>query len=308
MNKKYAIGVDLGGTSIKYAIVREDGKIVWDNKKPTEGKSTTEKVMQNIVGAVEEAKAVASTQQLRITGVGLGTPGLVDIDKGVVRGGADNIVGWRNLPLSSMLYEATGLPAVVDNDANFMGLGEYTFGGHSKHRNVIFLTIGTGIGGAIILGGEVYRGYNYAGAELGALVMNYDNKTGFWEDFASTSAFVAKYAAQKASGTDASDINGEYIFQKYSEGELLARQVIDENANLIGQGIASYINIFNPEKVVIGGGVSEAGHEYIDKIKDVAMKYAMPNCSEGVIIEPAKLGNRAGFLGAAHFALSRIKE
>lgn len=305
MSLRYAIGIDLGGTSIKYAIVGEGGDIVWNQKKPTQGQSSTDQILQNIIDTVEESRNVAQSMGITISSVGVGTPGLVDIETGVVKGGAENITGWKNLPLGDILFEVTGLDTVVDNDANFMGLGEYIFGNH-QNRDMIFITLGTGIGGAIIINGKIHRGFNSAAGELGALVMNHNGKMGFWEDFASTSAMVNLYIT-KSTVESKEQINGKYIFRKYYEGEKLAQEVVNENADLVGMGIASYINIFNPEKVVIGGGISEAGLGYISKIHDRAMAYAMPDCSKGVEIVAAKLGNRAGFLGASHRALSKTK-
>ena len=171
---------------------------------------------------------------------------------------------------------------------------------------MIFLTIGTGIGGAIIVNGELYRGHRFAGSELGCIPIENKNEEGYWEDFASTAAMVNSYKS-KAGDENNDRINGEYIIEKYKMGEGNAVEVVNENARLIGKGVAAYINIFNPECIVIGGGVSEAGEIYIDKIRTQAMKYAMDDCKEGVKILAASLGNKAGFLGASYFAMKRFE-
>ncbi len=303
MSELVTAGIDLGGTSIKYAAVTENGQVLFENKIPTNATRSKEDVIKSLADCIHELQQNFQN----IACVGIGTPGLVDIEAGVVKGGAGNLPDWENIPLASILTKAVNLPVFVDNDANLMGLGEYVFGYQQKGENMIFLTIGTGIGGAIIINGDLYRGHRYAGAELGCIPIEVDNQEGLWEDFASTAAMVRRYK-DRIQNENNESIDGEYIIKQYKSGEANALEVVNENVKLIGKGVAAYINIFNPECIIIGGGVSEAGEIYIDKIRTEAMKYAMDDCKEGVKILAASLGNKAGFLGAAYFAMKRFKE
>ena len=304
MSEKLAIGVDIGGTHIKYALVSKQGEVLWHNEIPTAAEQSRSDLINSIAQCILEAKSQAEHRGV-IYGVGIGTSGLVNIDQGLVMGGAPNLPDWNNLPLSNMLQEKVDLPVFVDNDANLMGLGEYIFGLKSEGENLIFLTIGTGIGGAIIINKQLYRGYRNAGAELGCIPMTYEGETGYWEDFASTGALVDQYL-DKSGSKKQQGINGRYIVDAFHKGEELAVEAINEHTRLIGMGVAGLINIFNPENVVIGGGISEAGDFYIDKIRDNTNLYAMEDCLNGVVISKAQLGNKAGFLGAAHFVFTQL--
>lgn len=301
----HAIGLDLGGTSLKYALVRSDGELLWEGKRPSKARSSKKAIIQNMIEAAQEVREQTAQMGIKIRAIGVGTPGLVNTDLGIVLGGADNLAEWVQVPLASELSSALELPVFVDNDANLMGFGEYAFGGNVESNRVLFFTIGTGIGGAIFIDGDLYRGYNHAGNELGAIMMNYDGKDGYWEDFASTSAMVRQYLEKEFIPHPAHEVNGKFIFDQYQEGESLATTIFVEHCRLVGYGIAGFINIFNPEKIIIGGGISESGPDYIELVKSAAFHYAMEDCSRGVQIEAAKLGNKAGSMGAAYFALKK---
>jgi len=303
-----SIGIDLGGTSIKYAVIRGTGEIIWESRKPTMAELSKDEVLQNIIDCAREARDHAKLGGLTPLCVGIGSPGLVDIEKGVIKGGAPQLPDWNDVRMGSIISEAMEIPAFVDNDANMMGFGESVFGSSHRSKNMIFLTIGTNIGGAIIINGELYRGNNYAGSELGAIPMNFDGQTAYWEEFASAGAMVRRYKERIGDKNLEDQIDGHYIFSRLEENDEIAREVVDENAYRFGFGVAGYINIFNPEMVVIGGGVSEAGEFYIEKIRKSALDLAMEECSEGVVIRAATLGNKAGFLGAGYFAIEQERK
>ena len=306
MSEQLAIGVDLGGTSIKYAVVNGSGKVIWENKKPTDAGQTRTSLIESIAGCINEARSFTDKFG-QVLCVGIGTSGLVDIEQGLVMGGAPNLPDWEDLPLASIISEMVDLPVFVDNDANLMGLGEYAFGLNGEGENLIFLTIGTGIGGAMVINGELYRGFRYAGGELGCIPMNYEGESGYWENFASTAAMVSQYESELQQKTD-TPIDGKFIVEEFLRGENLANKVMHEHTHLLGMGIAGIINIFNPEHIVIGGGISEAGDFYINQIIASAKQHAMKDCYEGVKISAAQLGNKAGFLGAGYFALSQLNK
>lgn len=297
---KYAIGIDLGGTFAKYALVSSLGEILFEGKLPVGGASR-EKTLSIIEESIQRVVVDASKKELILKGIGIGTPGVVD--NGVVLGGADNLDRWENIDLGTIFSDKFNMPVLVDNDANVMGLGETTFGSAKDCSDVIFITVGTGIGGAIVINGQLYGGYKNRGGELGHLTIQHDGidcscgGRGCLEAYASTSALIKQYADKI--GKDVKEIDGRYIIQRYKENEPEALSCLNEHTDYLGHGVAGFINTFAPQKVVIGGGISEAGQFYIDMIKESAFKYAMPDCSTNTEIVSASLGNNAGCLGAA---------
>lgn len=295
-----AIAIDIGGTAIKFGLTNLRGDILWESITPTPNSSGTA-IVETLLRCIREVRL--ASERHGASCIGIGTPGIVDVSTGFVVGGALQLPGWENLPLAAIITRETGLPAFVDNDANLMGLGEYVFGKNSRAKNTLFFTLGTGIGGAIFINGELYRGSRNAGGELGYIPFHYDGKDGHWEDFASMKGLVRRYLLR--TGEKDSGLSAKSIFEKAAAGEKTAREAIEENIYLVGLGMAGYINIFNPDQIIIGGGVSETQSDYIARIKEEAFRLALPECCKGVEIVAASLGNRAGFIGAGYYALSR---
>ena len=201
----------------------------------------------------------------------------------------------------------------MGNDANLMGLGETMYGAGRGARNVVFLTIGTGIGGAVVIDGKLFNGFANRGTELGhvPLIANGEpcacGSVGCLEHYASTSALVRRFS-KRASESGISfpneEINGELIVRLYKEGDKLATESLEEHCDFLGHGIAGFINIFSPQRIVIGGGLSEAGDFYIQKVSEKAHRYAMADCAVNTRIMAASLGNKAGSIGAASLVFS----
>lgn len=303
--KKYAIGIYLGGTFVNYALISNLGEILFDGKLPIGRNATCDKIVETIRKSIQEVIDNATKEEIKLEGIGIGTPGIVD--SGVVLGGADNLDGWEDIDLGTIFSDKFSIPVYVDNDANVMGLGETAFGAAKNCSDVIFITVGTGIGGAIVIDGKLYGGYKNRGGELGHLTIHHDGVNcncggrGCLEAYASTSALVKQYAEK--TGADITKIDGRYIIQKFKENESDAVACLKTHTDYLGHGIAGFINTFAPQKVVIGGGISESGKFYIDMIKESAFKYAMPDCSVNTDIVSASLGNNAGCLGAAYLVL-----
>ncbi len=299
--ERYAAGIDLGGTFVKYALVSESGEILFDGKLPVGGKATREDTLEAIQNSIQHVVDEAAQKGVELQGIGIGSPGIVC--DGVVLGGADNLDRWENIDLNKIYSEVFGLPVFADNDANVMGLGEVAFGAAKDCTDVVFITVGTGIGGAIVMNGQLYGGYKNRGAELGHVPIQHDGidcncgGRGCLEAYASTTALIQQYAEK--TGKDAADIDGYYIVRKFKENEPEAVDCMQDHTGYLGHGIAGFINTFAPQKVVIGGGISEAGPFYIDMIKESAFRYAMPDCSVNTEIVAAILGNNAGCMGAA---------
>ena len=238
--KKYAIGIDLGGTSVKYALIDNEGVFHFQGKLPSKADVSAEAVIGQLVTACKEAMASALQLGVAVEGIGIGTPGIVDETNRIVLGGAENIKGWENLNLADRIEAETGLPvqmgndanliglpALLGTDANLMGLGETMYGAGQGAQNVVFLTVGTGIGCAVVIGGKLFNGFANRGTELGhvPLIANGEpcacGSVGCLEHYASTSALVRRFskrAAEAGISFPGEEINGELIVRLYKEG------------------------------------------------------------------------------------------
>lgn len=308
---EYAIGIDLGGTSIKYALVNQAGDLLLEGRLPSLAHVSAEKVIEQLTKAATLLKDEAIKQKLKVRGIGLGTPGIVDESNRIVLGGAENIVGWENIDVASLLEEQMSLPVKVGNDAGMMGWGEMKFGSGKGYTHVVFLTVGTGIGGSVFIDGKPFNGYANRGMELGhvPLIANGERcacgAVGCLEHYASTSALVRRFSAlaQERHQSFDAEINGELIVRLYQEKFPTAVECMNEHFYYLGRGIAGFVNIFSPQRIVIGGGIAEAGTFYIENIRKVVREHVIADCALNTEIEVASLGNRAGLVGAASLFL-----
>ena len=308
---EYAIGIDLGGTSIKYALVDKAGNSFFEGKLPSFASVSAAKVMEQLIKAATLLKDEAAKQDWNVLGIGLGTPGIVDETNRIVLGGAENIIGWENIDVASLMEKQMSLPVVVGNDANLMGLGETKYGAGRGCTHVEFLTVGTGIGGAVIIDGKLFNGYANRGTELGhvPLIANGEHcacgAVGCLEYYASTSALTRRLSilAKEQNLSFDTEINGELIVRLYHEDFPLAVECMNEHFYYLGRGIAGFVNIFSPQRIVIGGGVAESGSFYLEKIRAVFKKHVIADCALNTKIVAAELGNKAGLIGAASLIL-----
>ena len=308
---EYAIGIDLGGTSIKYALVNQAGDLLLEGRLPSLAHVSAEKVIEQLTKAATLLKDEAIKQKLKVRGIGLGTPGIVDESNRIVLGGAENIVGWENIDVASLLEEQMSLPVKVGNDAGMMGWGEMKFGSGKGYTHVVFLTVGTGIGGSVFIDGKPFNGYANRGMELGhvPLIVNGERcacgAVGCLEHYASTSALVRRFSAlaQERHQSFDAEINGELIVRLYQEKFPTAVECMNEHFYYLGRGIAGFVNLFSPQRIVIGGGIAEAGTFYIENIRKVVRQHVIADCALNTEIVVASLGNRAGLVGAASLFL-----
>ncbi|HEY4209208.1 MAG TPA: ROK family protein [Puia sp.] len=297
----YAIGIDLGGTQIKYGLVDDRGGIVAAAARPTGSQRDggSSQVMENLKAAIGEMMEVARGKAYDILGIGVGAPGIIDGDLVIACGG--NLPEMEGVALGPILTVEFGLRVVVNNDANCMGLAEANWGMAQAVGDVVFLTIGTGVGGALILDGRLYGGYRNRGTELGHIHVASGERpctcgaTGCLEAQASVTALVEDYRRLG----EAIAIDGKEIVRRYLAGEPAAVRALQLHFDYLASGVASLINIFAPQKLIIGGGISESGEFYVGEVRERALKLAMRETSEYTLIEAARLGNNAGFLGAA---------
>lgn len=315
MGKAYFIGVDLGGTNIKFGIVSEKGKALYKGMLSAQANLGREAILNNIKKAVEESLTFAKGKKIKIKGIGVGSPGTVNLISGKIEGSCPNLPQMVNVNLKKWLSHYFKFPIFVDNDANLMALAESKFGAAKGYKDALCLTIGTGIGGGIILDGNLFHGSSFAGAEFGHMTICYNGRRcncggiGCLEMYASAPGMVKdainllrrneKSIIHKLIKRDLDRLTTEVIFEAERKGDVLASEVVNQACAHLGAGIASAINLLNPQIVVIGGGVSEGGNNFIQRIEKEVKRRAFPTATKHLKIVKAKLGNAAGFIGAA---------
>jgi len=300
--KDFVIGMDLGGTFLKYALGTPDGELIINKKTPSKGKEPKQEIFNVIFSAIEELLHVAKEQGGRVIAIGLGSPGAIDFEKGKQIGSTPNLPHWIDADIRGEIELKFGIPVWADNDANVMAFAESRMGAAKGYRYSIALTLGTGIGGGIILNNEIFRGANYAGAELGHLTIDYKGLKcncggiGCIERYASATGMVENYAKRKKVDTTA--VKTEDIFERAKAGEPEAQGTIADTCECLGAALATLVNIFNPEMIVIGGGVGDAGDKFIETIHTAVKQKAMGPALLNLKIARARLGNKAGIIGA----------
>jgi glucokinase len=318
MSQRYFIGVDLGGTNIKFGIVSERGKILRKGLLPAQADRGRKAILNNMNKAVRESLAFAREKKIKVKGIGVGSPGTVNLNSGKIEGSCPNLPQMVNVNLKRWLSRSFKFPIYVDNDANVMALAESKFGAAKGYKDALCLTLGTGIGGGIILDGKLFHGSNFAGAEFGHMTICYNGRKcncggiGCLEMYASAPAMVrdAKWRLRRSRESiirkliqeDQSKITTEVVFEAERRGDVLASEVVKQACAYLGAGIASAVNLLNPQVVVIGGGVSEGGQSFIRRIEKEVKKRAFPSATKNLKAVKAKLGNDAGFIGAAMLA------
>ena len=307
------IGIDVGGTNVKIALVDENGKIIYSNSVPTYAKMGYEYTVNNIKQSIRDLMKETNTSEKDIEGIGFDFPGQVDYQTGVVKL-APNIPGWVNVPIAKMIEEEFSIPTKIDNDVRCAALGEMKFGAGRGCKNFICITVGTGIGSGIVINGQLVRGASNAAGEIGHIKLQMDDgplcgcgDRGCLEAYASGPAIVAMAQDYLKGGKSAKFAemasDGEitpYIVAKAAEaGDPVAKRIFEIMGHRIGMGLTSVINLLNPEKVIVGGGVAECGDLLLEPIRKTIKERAMVVAGASVEIVPAELGNSAGVIGAS---------
>ena len=304
---KYGFGVDLGGTTVKIAYFDETGKMLSKWEIPTVTKNGGAQILPDIAASIAAFRKEHQISDTDLLGVGIGVPGAVS--KGVVNRCVN--LGWGVVPIEEELSRLTGLPAKASNDANVAALGEYWMGGGQGSENVVFITLGTGVGGGIIVDGRIVSGLGGAGGEPGhsLLVLNGEpctcGRRGCWEVYASATALI-RQGREAAAAHPTSLLNrypeltGRDVFDAADAGDEAAQAVLERYYVYVAAGITDLVNILSPEMVLIGGGISRQGERLLRPIR----RYVAANCFGGEnrpqpVIQAAQLGNEAGIIGAA---------
>jgi glucokinase len=313
-NHAAAIGIDIGRTSIKIAVVKISGEVISVKSFPLKQIQTREYLIPEILNAIKDIRRSVASEGINPICIGIAAKGFIDHSSGIVLGPDQGIKDWINVPLAKILNQETGLPAYIGNDANMMTIAEHRFGAAKGYNNIIFVALRTGIGGGIIINGKLYRGVNNAGGEVGQMIINYDNGIsdkgikGSYEHFASASAIVRRYNEEtgKRNTKQKNPISCREIFELSYANSPEAVSVVKENAELVGIGLANLITIFAPEIIVLGGGMSEARDSYLEMIRESAFANSLVNYRSAVEIERAQLGSSASLLGSAYYGMTRL--
>lgn len=310
---KYLIGIDLGGTNIKGALLDRDGHTLQKIRITTEADKGPQEVVTRIVHLIEELIQWGQVLKEDIAGIGIGVPGQIDYQSGKVVF-APNL-NFHDLPIKSMLEEKTGLPVFLDNDGNVAALGEMWSGAGMGYKNIVAVTIGTGIGGGIIIDGHLLRGVSGSAGEIGHMIIKENGprcncgKSGCLETLTAAPAILreahsAIKTGQKTILAEFEELEAKDVFVAAGSGDPIARGIINRSAFYIGLAIANLINLLNPEVVIIGGGVARAGDILIDPIRQTAMDNCLKVAGDAARIVPAQLGNDAGCIGAGALVLN----
>lgn len=317
----YYIGIDIGGTNVKSGIVDEEGKIVIKSSIPTDGGKNYKKIAADVAAQVKELADAALIDTDDIAGVGIGCPGMISSGTGIVDYTCN--LGWRNVPLAEEFEKQIGKPVFVSNDANVAALGEAMFGTGRDYRDVIFITLGTGVGGGVIIDNKLFEGYLSKGAELGHMVIVTDGelcgcgRRGCMEAYCSATALIrdTKRAMEKDKnsamwqfvGGNIDKVDGRTAFECSKTGDKSARCVIENYIKYLGEGLSNFINIFRPQAIILGGGVCAQGDYLVGPVQRYTDEHTYGgDIAPRTLILTATLGNDAGLVGAASLAMSKL--
>lgn len=322
MYKKF-IGIDLGGTSVKLAILTAEGDIQQKWSIPTNISDEGTHIVPDIIASIKHHLDLYKLTAEDFQGIGMGSPGAVDREAGTVEGAFN--LNWKTpQPVREAIEREIGIPIFIDNDANVAALGEKWRGAGADDRDVVFVTLGTGVGGGIIAEGNLIHGTAGSGGEIGHMTVEpggFDctcGGKGCLETVASATGVVKlarKHAEEYAGNSqlkfiidDGQEITSKMIFDLAKEGDELAVLVVDRAAYYLGLACSHIGNLLNPAYIVIGGGVSAAGEYLLDQVRTYFTEFSFPNVKKTTHIKLAALGNDAGIVGAAYLALTEISK
>jgi len=310
----YYIGIDLGGTNIATAVVDENFKILAKVSLPTQMPRPAEEIANDMAKSVAMACEKAGITSKDVQWVGVGCPGAVNQDSGVIE--FANNLNFEKVPLVSMIEKATNCKCYIENDANSAAYGELIAGAGKGSDNFVAITLGTGLGGGIIIDGKIYSGFNWFGAELGHMGMVYEGepcscgRKGCFEAYASATALIrqTKKAMElnpdsklwEAAGGDINNVNGKTAFDAMRMGDMTAKDVVDKYIDYLAYGLCTIVNVFQPKFICVGGGISYEKDTLINPLSKYIKKHSYSkNADKQTVIKAAELGNDAGIIGAA---------
>ena len=325
----YFIGIDVGGTGIKIGLVDDQGQTLGYKRIPTEVEQGPLAAVERIGHAVKKVIAGAGLQESQIVAVGLATPGTMDIPRGMFLNPV-NLPGWGNYPIRDKVAGVTGKPVAYANDANAAAYGEFWIGGGAEYQSLVLLTLGTGVGGGIIIGDTNIEGQHSHGSECGHIIIDYNDTArlcscehrGHLEAYASATAVVKRAQEAIDGGRKTSvatrvelgeELTPVLLMEEAEKGDAFAMEIILDTAMFLGIGITTFMHTIDPDAVILGGAMtfgghsSEIGRRFLARVKEEIRRRAFPIPAEQTVIDYAHLGSDAGYIGAAGIARLMLK-
>ncbi len=307
-------GIDIGGTNIKFGLFDAEGKILFKEQRPTMAEKGPTPLMHLITNIAERLLYFAAEENYPVKWVGVGSPGAVDHKLGKVIGPCPNIKGWRGMEIGAIMNDRLNMPVYVDNEVNAMALAEARFGAAIGARSVVCCTVGTGVGGAVILDGRVVHGFSSSAGELGHMTIDVNGpkcacgNNGCIEALCASQAIIGKVKRLLKKGLtpifnevlegSLDSLNVKKVFSAARRGDEIALEVVNESATYLGVGLAGIVNLLNPEVVVIGGGITDGGAGFVETVAQEIKRRAFDSAVDKLVVAKAALGNDAGFMGA----------
>jgi glucokinase len=316
------IGIDLGGTKISTALVARDGHIIAHDYQETHATEGPQAVIGRILDGARRVMAQAEVRPPQVAAIGICTPGPVDIEAGEVVS-PPNLPGWDHVPVRQSVEDELGAPTYLEKDTNAAALGEHRFGAGRGTEHMIYVTVSTGIGSGLILDGKLYHGVSGMAGEIGhTTIMPHGplcacGNRGCVESFAAGTAIAREARERVAHGVptliatlaenDPGHITAKLVAEAASQGDAEAQDILAEAMNYLGIGVANLVNVFNPELIVIGGGLANIGERLLEPVRHAIRLHAFAAPAQAVRVVPAELGDDVGVLGAATVALTQIE-
>jgi len=314
MTDRTYLGIDIGGTAVKFGLVNGEGVIVSEiSEYPVKFDNYETPIIETVVKSAKEFMSKNNKAFFDINGIGVSATGGINSKLGIVEGSAGHIKNWEGTNIKERLEAEFGMNTAVLNDANAAALGEMWKGAAKGSENVVVMTIGTGVGGGIIVDSKILLGRKGFAGEIGHIPVNVDGEKcscgnmGCIEHYGSTSALVRNVkkavASGEITGIKEEEIDGRLIFKEVAAGNIVIIKYVDEWINYISATLVGLVHTFNPEMVILGGGVSKQKELFVDKVRDKVFNGVMHNFAQGLSIEAAELGNNAGIIGAVKFII-----
>jgi glucokinase len=320
--RRFAIGLDLGGTQLKYGIVTDRGEVAYSNVADVPSDPTGAQVLAIMAEAAHACTMFARMERITLEAVGAGCPGTIDPESGRSLAPTPHLLEWEGSEIARTLSDATGLPAFADNDANLMAFAEYLYGAGRGAQSFVGITLGTGVGGGIVLNGEIYRGERFNAAELGHVVVEAEGRPcrcgnrGCLERYVGSKYIVQDAVQAMKEGTPSlirervrtlQDVTPKIIFEAAGLGDELGKQLVRQVVSYLGAGLASIVHVLSPGVIAIGGGMSEAGDTFVEWIREEVRGRVMKPAADHLSVVRAELGSQAGLVGSAAWAFRRLR-
>ncbi len=316
-NEKPVIGIDLGGTNMQIGLVSPDNKLLASAKRKTKAEEGKDAIFERMVDGIAECCLAAGKTPKDIGAVGIGAPGAVDPDKGVVLEAVN--LRWNDLPVAAQLGKRVGVPVFLDNDVNVAVVGEHEMGVAKGYDDVLGVWLGTGIGGGLILNGKLFYGHFFSAGEIGHTILFPNNPIGTrsLEHNCSRTAVVdrmvrlirgnRKSIIPSLVEGDFDKIKSKTVAKAFEQGDELTNEVVNETAHLLGVAISNVVTLLSLPCVVLGGGLTEAlGKNFVERVEKKVRQFAFPDVCKQVVVLPSKLEDNAGVFGAAVIARDRL--